>query len=740
METGRRASRCATAQAALLVGLVSCSGPSTGAGTENRPTTSPERRRATPEARRATQSEPQGISAVVTRLGDPREQVREAAAGELKQLGARAAPALIRYYVSATGKGRAKAASLLDLLGRAGLPALAAAYKSGGVKARRQLVVLVGRIVETEAVRLLLEALDDPEHTVREQAGEALIKRTDEDEVALMLSLLRTGRPMQQQHLLEVFGVLKDPRVAPALLSTFAQEKTTQRRHNRLDALLRHPGGYRMALSALAAPNPKLRSAMLRALAYEFTSLSRVSDSRWIAQERGRFVTAWKAVGPKVLPALQAVLRSGKPAVALAAARVLHFLKAARSIRRQEKAYLAALEQRLRKLDPAKHADQLVVINARLGFLHWQRSCKKPDPLSLCMRTRKVTKGGGLPRLVRTILPRDPRLVKRAAKHFRAAWSAWDNGGAARRVPAGDPDRARRVGRARHYAAWAKFMEAELALEGFLRQGIPTLSKPTGGNRLKAARSQLTAWYEQRLTAAKRLDATYRAVISQVVAGTGRRRRGSIYWRLASLSRVGTVYLELAHQLMKIKAPSWLRDGADRTAFEEAYLNVVDRFELRAKKAYRACLQTAARKRYFWDLALHCEAEYMTTDPEAYQEWAGERRARLTRISAPAATRHVLTKEEIRHVVRSHRTKVHQCFSKYLSGEGAAGGGALQVKFRIEVDGKVTVGSVSGLNAPRTEACVRRVYAAIRFPVGPPVPTEVSYPYYYKPGMTRITF
>jgi hypothetical protein len=527
----------------------------------------------------------------------------------------------------------------------------------------------------------------------------------------------------------------------PALLAGFASEKTTQQRHNRLDCLLRHPGGYAQAVAALAATDARLRSAMLRALAYEFSSLSRVTQKGWVAAERRRFGAAYNKARAKVLPALRRVLKSKDPARALGAARVLHFFKALGSTRAQERAYVAGLERRIRTLDRRTHADQLVVAHARLGFIHWNHSCKKPDSLSLCMRTQRKARGGHTHRLVRTLLRRSPKLVRSARTHFRAAWKAWANGQAARRVPATDPARVRRVARARHYAAWAKFMEAELALEGFLKQGRPKLAKPASGtDRLQAARAQLTAWYKKKMAVAKRLEATYRAAMTKVLAGRGKHRRGSIYWRLASLSRVGTVYLELAHQLVKIKAPRWLTGSADRTAFEEAYLTVVDRFEKRAKKAYQSCLQTAARKRYFWDLALHCEAELMTADPEGYEAWARERRARLTRIPPPKAAKRVLTTEEIRHVVRSRRARVQACFTKHLPRERPSASGTLLVKFRVEVSGRVTVRSVTGLKALRTQACVKGIYARIRFPVGPPKPTEVTYRYHYKPGHQRIAF
>ncbi len=556
-----------------------------------------------------------------------------------------------------------------------------------------------------------------------------------------MLGVLDRGRARQRQHLLEVFGVLRDPRIVPALLSGFASEKTTQQRHNRLDCLLRHPGGYARAVAALAAPNAGLRSAMLRGLAYEFTSLSRVTNKAWVAAEQRRFAAAYKKSRAQVLPALRRVLKSKSPARALAAARILRFFKARGSTRAQLRAYVAELERRIRTLDPRTHADQLVVAHARLGFIHWNRSCKKPDSLSLCMRTQRKGRGGHTHHLVRTLLRRSPGLVRRARTHFRSAQKAWNNGEAVRRVGARAPSRARRVGRARHYAAWAKFMEAEVALEGVLKLGRPNLVKPAGrADRLAAARTQLTTWYKKKMAVAKRLDATYRAAMTKVVAGRGKHRRGSIYWRLAGLSRVGTVYLELAHQLVKIKAPRWLTSSADRIAFEEAYLTVVDRFEKRAKKAFGHCLRTAARQRYFWDLALHCEAELMTADPEGYETWAGSRRARLTRIPPPKASKQVLTTEEIRHVVRSRRARVQACFANHLPRERPAASGTLVVQFRVEVNGRVTVRSVTGLKAPHTQACVKGIYAKIRFPVGPPKPTEATYRYHYKPGHQRIAF
>lgn len=751
--------------ALLLVGLVACPSPGpNGANVgDRRSTTAPSRARpndnsnddrllklakdAKWQVRRdalkalATNKHPRLIPTLVAALDDKHPQVRSTAESALGKTGKAAAPALVRYYVSARGKGKARAALLLNLLGAAALPSLRATYKRAKPPGRRALVYLVSRIPETGAVRLLMEALDDPDYRVRETAGKALLQRTDDDEITLMLGVLRRGRPQQRQHLLEIFGVLRDKRIVPALLAGFASEKTTQQRHNRLDCLLRHPRGYDRAVAALAAPDARLKGAMLRALAYEFGSLARVTHKVWVTAERSRFVAAYKKARGKVRPALQRILKSKDPARALAAARVLHFFRALRSTRVQERAYVAQLKRRLRTVNPRTHADQLVVLHARLGFIQWDSSCKKPDSLSLCMRTQRKPRGGHVHLLLRNLMPRNKKRVQQARKHFRAAWKAWAGGAAARRVPAKDPARARRVGRARHYAAWAKFMEAELALEGFLRLGRPTLKKPAGGaDRLKAARAQLNAWYTTKLAAAKGLAATYRAAMSKVVAGQGKHRRGSIYWRLASLSRVGTVYLELAHQLVKIKAPRWLKAGKNRIAFEEAYLTVVDRFEKRAKKAYQACLHTAANKRYFWDLALHCEAELMTADPEGYEAWAGERRARLTRIPPPKSAPRVLTTEEIRHVVRSRRTRVNKCFSTHLPRERPSASGTLLVKFRIEVNGRVTVGSVAGLKAPRTQACVKAIYAKIRFPVGPPKPTEVTYRYHYQPGHQRLSF
>lgn len=130
----------------------------------------------------------------------------------------------------------------------------------------------------------------------------------------------------------------------------------------------------------------------------------------------------------------------------------------------------------------------------------------------------------------------------------------------------------------------------------------------------------------------------------------------------------------------------------------------------------------------------------MTADPEGYEAWAGERRARLTRIPPPKSVPRVLTTEEIRHVVRSRRARVHRCFATHLTRERPSASGTLLVKFRIKTTGRVTVGSVTGLRAPRTQACIQAIYAKIRFPVGPPKPTEVTYRYHYKPGQQRIAF
>ncbi len=681
------------------------------------------------------------IATLVAALDDIHPQVRSTAESILGKRGQAAAPALARYYTTALGKGRARAALLLNLLGVKALPALARTFKTATATGRKRLVQLVSRIPETGAVRLLLEALDDGSHRVRETAGEALIRRTDEDEITLMLGVLDRGRPQQRQHLLEIFGVLRDARIVDRLMAGFASEKTTLQRHNRLDCLLRHPSGYDRAVAALAAKSPRLRKAMLRALDYELSSLSRVRNRTWVRAERKRFITAYKHGRAKVRPVLRAALKSTDTATALAAARVLRFFGALRSIRTQRHAFMASLRRRLRNLSPRTHADRRVVVYARLGFMHWAQSCTRPDAASLCMRTVRKPRPGRPHELSRTFLPRKKAQVAKARKQFHAAWKAWAGGAAARRVPVKDPARARRIGRCRHYAAWARFMSAEMALESFLKRARLRMVKPAAtADRLRSARKQLAAWYKQWSAEAKRIATIYREARTKVVAGKGKHRRGSIYWRLASLARVGALYQELAYQINRIKTPRWIQGREDRTAFAEAYLTVVDRLEKRAKRAFRACLQTAAEKRYFWDVALHCEAEYMTLDPEAYDTWSSTRRARLTRIPPPKVLKRALTTVEIRHVVRSRRGRVQACFTKHLLKERPNAKGSILVKFRIETNGRVKVQSVRGLRAPRTQACIRKIYAKIRFPVGPLQPTDASYSYHYKPGLTRISF
>ena len=129
----------------------------------------------------------------VSQLADPIK--RERAAGELKRLGAEAAPALIEALGGRDPALREPAAGMLVEIGPAGLPALLHALTTAPPKTQAALAGVLGGLGERRAIPALLEALRGEFFAVRAAAAIALGKLGDASAITYLMAALRDPEP-----------------------------------------------------------------------------------------------------------------------------------------------------------------------------------------------------------------------------------------------------------------------------------------------------------------------------------------------------------------------------------------------------------------------------------------------------------------------------------------------------------------------------------------------------------------
>ncbi len=274
--------------------------------------------------------------------------------------------------------------------------------------------------------------------------------------------------------------------------------------------------------------------------------------------------------------------------------------------------------------------DKAIEAHARLASMYWSRSCKVSPVHGQCLRIRYYRRKGKKRKQKRIVfVARDRRLVKAARRHVSRAWSLWSNGRAVKRIAKGGGGYAAKVRNARHWAAYAMFMRAELRFEPYLKLRLPRRLNwdPRNKRRFKRTLKRFRTWIMTKLKTARGLERSYLATITKVRILEKSKLRGDPHWSIAAVARTGMVHHNFAELLLSIQPPSYLRTAAARDEFLTFIEKIAKKFQDRAQAGYRACLKVSGKLRWFNAWSRVCEREINRLEPDRYP-LAGELRAR----------------------------------------------------------------------------------------------------------------
>ena len=211
---------------------------------------------------------PQLVRAMET---DPDPLVREAAARSVGGFGASGFEWLSSAALSERSTVRAAAATGLAATGDArSVAVLAPLMTDADSGVRLRAIWALGELKQVGALPLLLVALEDPEHTLRGEAANA-IPRLGTDAIPALIQALRAGNPSVREGAVQALAQMETPAVTP-LVEALA-DPNADVRVSAAEALISAVGEQPLDASnrdrmvqALHDDNPRVRSGIVRAL------------------------------------------------------------------------------------------------------------------------------------------------------------------------------------------------------------------------------------------------------------------------------------------------------------------------------------------------------------------------------------------------------------------------------------------------------------------------------------------
>jgi hypothetical protein len=502
---------------------------------------------------------------------------------------------------------------------------------------RRLAVEVLARLPEPGAMDPLLLALADTDGDVRAAAVAALRGRKDAASLDRLIAELRLSWFGQLHALLGVLHDHGDPRVAEVVLEKFGSTSNTFSLHELLSMLVaRDAGWYPKVAAGLTHDKPLVRAGVLRALRYDALSLERIqgaasleSDATlgtWAAAERSKLAAALQPAATRA--ALRKLLVSPDPETRHATTQLLAATGEKVDRAKADRELVQALERRVAavfkigKPRPENRFDSVVPLYGQIAEGLWKQSCRVPEVHGLCLAV-KLEQRKGQAQPVRTVqyLARDPGLVKRAKGYYDKVLANWQEGKVLDSLPASVPDRARRVARTRHYAAWAHFMLGEILLQDALRPDVPPrleVDRKTGALR-PGAIPAADAWVKRKQAVITQAIAQYEKALNRVRAAIGGRERRSTFWGVAALARAGQVWEQLAAQVERLTPPTLKPE--DQRTFEAWRSGLIRTFRGNASAEYLQCLKSSDRLLRYWEWGLVCESGLTRTDPQKHDAW-----------------------------------------------------------------------------------------------------------------------
>lgn len=686
------------------------------------------------------------LKVLVSLLSDTDAGVRQAAEAGLMRRGASAAEVLVEALLAAPDNKVALVQGLLVRLGKSAVGPLMHALSGNAAGAKRAAVVIDkmkgGRVaiyariltrggksarlvaaqqlaaMPTDAARIaLVPGLATWNHKIRTIARKALKPHfADKGLTTAILQVFKRAGFWQAYALsLSVYDH-PDKRVAMEIIFGFHTARTTYDRHALFSSLVvRGDAWYTKIVEGVTHPAPRARDHILKTLWFEVSSLRRMQTAakahrdtallKWSTTELGQLKRALRKKA--IRKALKALTGKLKPYPAWRAAYLLKFAGGRVNLKKLRKKYIAGLNKILSQPPEKAGVDSILAAYVRLGDDAWKRSCPVAEVNGICVQIKNKKTRAGWRRTVR-YRKRKAKLVNQAKAHLAKAWAFWADGAMLDRIPKKDPRRKARRLRARHYAAWAKFMKAELRLEAYMAMAAPkkldfTSKKPAVK---RDTIKRFTGWVTAKLKAGSDLIKDYRAVITRVKAARhrGAYERASTYWVLGAVSRSGMVLESFAEALRSMPVPKALKTVGAVDAYRESLDKVANPLIAKAATSYQLCLRLARKARWHWEWALICESGLSRTNLRAFRILA--KKHRYTRAPMPGSGYPHLQMLEL--MLNAKRVQLRKC-------------GAFKKGTRYKVT-VIPQGTVSRSKAakkkptPKVDGCIRTLLKSLTVP------------------------
>jgi len=266
--------------------------------------------------------------------------------------------------------------------------------------------------------------------------------------------------------------------------------------------------------------------------------------------------------------------------------------------------------------------DRAVVAWARIGQILWQQSCPVTTVDDSCIkvaRERAVgtrakskrkkgdttrTQCGADTKLKVTPVDRDGKKVKAAMAAFAEAIKIYEKAGG--KFPDGDEYTARR------FYASAKFHQAEVDYESFLRVKFPEglnfdPSKPA---EVKKSTDKFEKWFKEKDKLAAKAGGAYGDLINKIKDPTN---------AIAGAARIGQISQTFSDALYTAEVPAFIRPYEEAVdAYCDKLTEVAEPYEGKSLEGFGACLKASTDFGWFSSWSKLCERELGQIKPEDF--------------------------------------------------------------------------------------------------------------------------
>jgi TolA-binding protein len=299
----------------------------------------------------------------------------------------------------------------------------------------------------------------------------------------------------------------------------------------------------------------------------------------------------------------------------------------------------------LKKYGDKGGGDKVVIAYARIGQILWDQSCPVKTVDSSCIKVERARAVGTRAKskrrkgdTTRTQCGEDTKLkvtpVARDAKKLKDALAAFDQAAKEFERRKGEFGKDADVYNARRYYAFAKFHQAEIDYEAFLRVKFPEGLNfdPAKPAEKKKSDEKFASWFKEKDRLAGKATAAYKSLIVDVKDPTN---------AIAAAARIGQISQTFSDALYTAEVPAFIRPYEEAVdAYCDKLTEVAEPYEATSLEGFGACLKVSTDVGWFSSWSRLCERELGQIKPEEFPT-ASELRAepdevvRVSDVEAP---------------------------------------------------------------------------------------------------------